>query len=56
MSIYDTPHTQRGLDQADADAQHYKINGKTHAERRAAREEQERLHSIASALDDARLA
>ena len=46
-----TPHTQRGIVQAEADAVHYRINGKTLAERRAATEERERLARIAAMMD-----
>jgi hypothetical protein len=46
-----TAHTRRGIDQAEGDAVHYRINGKTPAERRAANEEQARLARIASMMD-----
>lgn len=47
----DAPHTQRGIEQAQAEACGYRINGKTPAERRAEVEEQRRLHSIAAMMD-----
>ena len=56
MSIYDAPHAQRGIEQAEADAKHYRINGKSPAEHLAERHEQERLRGIAAMLDGDRTA
>lgn len=46
-----TPHTQRGIEQANDDAAGYRINGKTLAERRGEDEEQRRLKRIAAMMD-----
>lgn len=48
---FDTPHSRRGIDQADRDAPNYLINGKPVSQRQSEDAERQRLAEIAALMD-----